>query len=422
MVSGHCTSCHIAGGIAPFALTSYAAARPMAALMADRARAGTMPPWFASETPECKPRFAWQHDLRLSEADKVLLERWAEAGAPEGDAMHAAPLIAAPELALISANRHVSMAKPYTVQGGADVFRCFPLPHEFEETVWLTGLQVVPGNARVVHHVLVWLDENGEGETRAGAEGHYECFGAPGFQATLLAAWAPGATPLEARPNVGLRVKKGSRIVMNVHYHPAGSGAQTDVSSIDLRWTTSKPPYEMALALLGNAGSAVRGLMPGTSDPPEGPAFVIPAGARGHEERMQIPVPAQLVRPVKILAVGTHMHYVGTDMRFSIDRSKRVGGPPAGEPGRECLIETPGWDFHWQRAYTYDAAFDDLPTLQVGDVLDLRCTYDNSVENPHVMTALREQGLSAPREVRLGEQTLDEMCLGAIAVAYPALP
>jgi hypothetical protein len=36
------------------------------------------------------------------------------------------------------------------------------------------------------------------------------------------------------------------------------------------------------------------------------------------------------------------------------------------------------------------------------------------------MEALREQGLRAPQDVRLGEQTLDEMCLGVIGVAFPS--
>jgi hypothetical protein len=137
---------------------------------------------------------------------------------------------------------------------------------------------------------------------------------------------------------------------------------------------------------------------------------------------MRLPLGAELAVPVKVFTVGTHMHYVGTDMRIEIDRAARVGGPPAGEPVRECLIETPRWNFHWQRGYQYDVPFEMLPTARAGDVLHLRCQYDNSMNNPHVVAALAEQGLSAPREVRLGEQTLDEMCLGVIGIAFPARP
>jgi hypothetical protein len=37
--------------------------------------------------------------------------------------------------------------------------------------------------------------------------------------------------------------------------------------------------------------------------------------------------------------------------------------------------------------------------------------------NQFVQSALAEQGLSAPRDVRLGEATLDEMCLGIFGLA-----
>ena len=55
--------------------------------------------------------------------------------------------------------------------------------------------------------MLVWLDKDGEGAKRAEAEGgSYPCFGAPGFQSSLLGAWAPGAQGLDAPGSVGIRV------------------------------------------------------------------------------------------------------------------------------------------------------------------------------------------------------------------------
>jgi hypothetical protein len=421
IVSGHCKGCHQLGGIGPFPLDSYASAKRVAGGMVSMVNAGLMPPWHARDTEECKPRLPWKEDIRLSDAQKKLLQDWVEAGAPEGDPARATALPAPPSLDLKNRNVRVTMAKAYNVQSGPDIFRCFPMPYTFAEETWLNGLQVVPGNAKVVHHVLVWLDKDGESDKRAGADGSYQCFGAPGFNASLLGAWAPGGVPVEPPPDVGLRIPKGSKIVINVHYHP-GAGAEDDTTSVDLRWSAARPSFEALLALPGNARTPKDGLMPGPDDPPSGPDFVIPAGVRDHTERMDITIPATLIVPAKIFGVGTHMHYVGTDMKVEIDRTNRVGGPPPGEPVKECLIQTPHWDFHWQRGYAYDAPFAMLPTVRAGDVLNLRCTYDNSMMNPHVVSALQEQGLSSPRDVRLGEQTLDEMCLGAFGIAFPARP
>ena len=47
----------------------------------------------------------------------------------------------------------------------------------------------------------------------------------------------------------------------------------------------------------------------------------------------------------------------------------------------------------------------------------MRCTYNNSMSNPFVAAALAEQGLDGPVDVYLGEETLDEMCLGVMGVA-----
>jgi hypothetical protein len=49
----------------------------------------------------------------------------------------------------------------------------------------------------------------------------------------------------------------------------------------------------------------------------------------------------------------------------------------------------------------------------------MRCTYDNSLGNGFVGQALQDQGLKQPIDVHLGEQTLNEMCLGVFGILAP---
>jgi len=49
----------------------------------------------------------------------------------------------------------------------------------------------------------------------------------------------------------------------------------------------------------------------------------------------------------------------------------------------------------------------------------MRCTYDNTLDNPDVRRALAEQGLDEPIDVHLGEEALDEMCLGLFGILVP---
>ena len=86
------------------------------------------------------------------------------------------------------------------------------------------------------------------------------------------------------------------------------------------------------------------------------------------------------------------------------------------QDAQECLLQTPNWNFEWQRFYEYDAPIESLPFVRPGDRFELECHYDNSMSNPFVREALAEQGLDAPRDVVLGDETLDEMCLGVLGL------
>jgi hypothetical protein len=301
------------------------------------------------------------------------------------------------------------------IDGDTDQFWCFILETGLEETSYFTQVQVNAGNSAVVHHVLVYNDVNANLTDEQIADGKYECFGGSGVSgAQLVTAWAPGGVPNTTPPDVAYELEAGTRLVMQVHYHPTGAMEVDDGTSVDFKRVEEKPRYRATTRLIGNfvaPSTLLGGLLPGTNDPDGELEFRIPAGASDHVENMTNTVNAEM----RIYGVGTHMHYVGRDMVIHLRRS----APQEGEPEQECLIQTPRWDFNWQRGYRYDVPLDEVPVARPGDELLFSCRYDNSMSNPFVREALEEQGLSAPRDVYLGEETLDEMCLGSFAVATP---
>ena len=207
-----------------------------------------------------------------------------------------------------------------------------------------------------------------------------------------------------------MRVPAGSRLVMNVHYHPTGAGDEVDdATGIDIDWLDEIPAWRAELVLIGNG----TGLQPGPND--DGlTQFLIPPNVSDHTETMLFELPAE-VPELRLWGIGSHMHYVGVDMLIGVQRQTSPG------PERECLLQTPTYDFEWQRLYTYDNTLDDAIRLAGGDSLFMRCTYDNTLGNPAVAEALGQQGLEEPVEVRLGEETLDEMCLGIYGIAVPSI-
>ncbi|MCA9697262.1 MAG: hypothetical protein KC431_07040, partial [Myxococcales bacterium] len=53
LVTSACAGCHTEGGIAPFSMDGYQQTSPWAALMADDAEQGLMPPWHAIPSNDC---------------------------------------------------------------------------------------------------------------------------------------------------------------------------------------------------------------------------------------------------------------------------------------------------------------------------------------------------------------------------------
>jgi hypothetical protein len=112
------------------------------------------------------------------------------------------------------------------------------------------------------------------------------------------------------------------------------------------------------------------------------------------------------------------MHWAGVDMKIDIERKAANDA----NPKNECLLQTPKYDFNWQRGYAYDAEYDMLPNFGPGDTLRLECTYNNTMQNPYVRKALSELRMSSPVDIKLGETTLDEMCLGAFGLIRQRIP
>jgi len=407
LVVPSCVGCHREGGIAPFSFETYEGTAPLAEAIVAAVESGSMPPFAVGETDECQPKHGWKDDLRLSDDDKQMLRDWAADGAPEGDAALAAEIPAVPETTLEDADQSLRMRGSTTIDGSDDQFVCYSLDPELTEDGFIEAIQVVPGNDKIVHHVLIYVDDSGDSAELADKDGAFDCSGGS-LSGNLVGAWAPGALPNRMPPDAGMLIPAGARLVMNVHYHPTGIAAEVDdATGIDIDWTDERPFFAARLNLVGNAGEAEE-LQPGPNDE-NGVEFFIPAGEEAHTESMRFVVPDGFPQ-LRVFSVGTHMHYAGVDMIFGVER-------PNGD--NECLIQTPTYQFQWQRSYTYDADINLVPRLESGDTLTMRCTYNNTMGNPSLAESLQQAGKDAPEDIYLGDETNDEMCLGVVGTVFP---
>ena len=361
IVYRHCAGCHHTGAVAPFPLVTYQDVAKRAQLVARVTAARFMPPWLPSA-----PRF--QHDRRLSETEIATLQRWAAAGAPEGNPAETPP---APEFSsgwpLGPPGLETEMRATFAVPAeGPDLYQCFVIPIPASPERYVRAIDIRPGNAAVVHHALLFQDITHEARRRDTGSG-YPCFGTPGFlPARGLGGWTPGKQPVPAPPGMAETLYPGADLVLQVHYHPTGK-PETDRSRVALYFTPDRPRRHVTDIGLGSNRIDI---------PPGDAAYRV-------TDHFTIPV------AVDVIDVIPHAHYICKDMR---GYAVLPGGT------RRTLIHIPDWNFNWQEQYRYPAPI----RLPAGTRLEMEFTYDNSDVNPRNPN-------HPPRRVVYGPATTDEM-------------
>jgi hypothetical protein len=422
ILAQHCMGCHQAGGIGPFSMTDYGDAVDYSSRMMAEIDKGTMPPFDAREEADCTPRFSWVDDPRLSVTEKATLKAWVEDGYPLGAE---AQIPAVPTHTLSDITRSIAPAEGWATSGDKDQFICYVLDPQVTGTqlAWLTGMQVNPDLEEVVHHAVITevfpgdkldalVDLRGIGKP-------FDCGTASQPADFVVHIWTPGNQPMQTQPDIAVPVAPGAKLVMQIHYHPAGQTHAPDKTGLDLRFSTQWPKRMYFVTALGNASTAPV-LLPGSGDATV-PEFLIPKNSAAHTEHMRFTVPPP--KPgeptdVRLFSVNPHMHLVGTHISATLERPAARGG----DPKTECVANG-GWNFDWQRTYQYDAPLDKLPSIAAGDTLDIQCKWDNTIQNPFVQRMLKDSSLPPqPIDIKLGEQTTNEMCLEIFGLSIPAPP
>src|SRR5688572_22642612 len=149
-----CTSCHRPNTAAPFSLLTYEDVKKRGDFIAQVTASRYMPPWKADLAFQ-----SYKNERTLSEQEIALIRTWVENGMTKGkkkkNSKPAEALVASTERPDLS----LTLPAPYKIQTNSeDDYRFFNLPTNLPEDKFITKIEFVPGNARLVHHSRLMTD------------------------------------------------------------------------------------------------------------------------------------------------------------------------------------------------------------------------------------------------------------------------
>jgi hypothetical protein len=216
----------------------------------------------------------------------------------------------------------------------------------------------------------------------------WPCFGLAGEGVAiedLPLVWAPGQGVIEYPEGAGVRLRRGRRLVLQMHYNLAHSEVHGHADQTTVRFQFSDTVERQALFTIGDElldslfSAAPTELEPGQPSVPY----------TWQQSGEQLGLPRDM--PMQLLGLMPHMHERGRKYSFELGRNGAF----------ECQGRVNAWDFHWQRLYIYR----DPPILDAGTQLRVTCDYDTSGDTMPVLP---------------GWGTRNEMCAAIMMLAYPA--
>ena len=387
----NCALCHYPGGMAPISLVDYEDAHAFRKAIAHEIESGRMPPWLPAR--DCQPL---NDDLALTETQRDTLLAWANGGAPRGPAPITPPEPFVPQTTTLPRiDLVVTMPTPYTPNptiAAYDDFRCFLLDWPVEETTYIRGFEVIPGDPTLVHHSILFTVEADSVATyealdAADPNPGWSCYGGAGDLPIegIVSGWQPGQRTSVFPANTGKEIEPGSKLILNMHYNLLNANSTADQT--ELRFMLAESAFQAFGVPILDPGWLLGEFKIAAGDPDAVFSFDWQ--------------PSQFISgfglSLTIHGASIHMHVLGKRAKIEVIKT---------DGSRDCLLDMPRWDFNWAGAYTFRQPYE----LEDGDRLYVECAFDNSAEN---QPSLFGQQIE-PQDLTWDGIAPNEMCAGIL--------
>lgn len=350
ILARRCVGCHRSGQPGRIRLDTWEQARLFAREI--RVAVGTrkMPPWPAV------PEFGdFKNDRSLTVAEIETLIRWTDTGAEKGPMSERLE----PEVETGSSGyKAIELPLPaYTVPSNGDPeCRCFSIQPRVRSGAWIRGVDVIPGDRRVVLHVRVFADVDGGGRLsdRADPKPGYDCYpkGLEPLKRPSLGEWTPGSALQLLPEDTGRRMIPGTPLIVEIRYGRIGHAVE-DRSRIRLLLSPKPPPNMVGARFIAREG------------------FHVPSGAWNF--RTQAEWTAD--RDFTLVSVMPAMSVLGTDFKATIVLPDGTARP---------LVWVHDYDQNWQILYVLARPM----RIRAGSRIHIAAEFDNFETNPKAVRGI----------------------------------
>lgn len=367
-----CQGCHRPDSLGPMPLVTYEETRPWAKAMKSRTalrnRQGVMPPWYIEKDIGIQH---YKNDVSLSEDEIAKIGKWADNGAPRGDASDMpAPRtfadanswqIGKPDLVVVTPDVHMKAVNPdwWGDAGFADTGLTEDRYVAAVEIKEVNDSRSKPGRSTigglfVYHHAIMAVTGPGGGG------------GGAGFSTWPIHEVGRNGDVFD--PDAGKLLKAGSRVGFpNVHLHANGKDTTAHLEvAFKFHPKGYQPKMQERLITIGTGDLDIRPM----------------------EANQKIEAFFTVPQAMKLTVFEPHMHAAG--VRMCLDA---IWG------AKTETLSCSGYDHNWVRVYQY--ANEAAPLLPKGTILRVTGYFDNTPANKNVVDPRNWSGL--------GHRSIDNM-------------
>ncbi len=362
ILKDNCVKCHREGAIAPWAMSSHSMIKGFAPMIREVVMTRRMPP--GQIDAHVGRQMTNPPGLSIDETRRLV--SWIDSGSPK-DGLSDPLEDIEPKIEKFSLGEPDLVlevpAQSIPATGVID-YRYVPVPLNLDKDVWISGMEFLPGDSEVLHHVIAYLTSPADKTAKASSAGSGQ----------NIAGFAPGRQPDYFGQESGRLIPKGSNLLLQMHYTTSGREA-VDKTRLGIFFHETPPAYVMSGDVVGQR------------------RFLVPPGAKEHK----LEASQEIERDALLYQFTPHMHFRGKYMSYEAVY-------PDGTT--EVLLSVPKYNFNWQYSYRPEEPV----FLPAGTKLIAKGAMDNSDRNP--------ANPDPTKPVFFGLQTMHEMFFGFVTLRY----